>query len=722
MTFVEKQWEFMPIFDETLRKGRTMDDMWKKWMGKVLSAGLMSAVLLGGYTPAEAASKNIRVALFVDTGQGYRGVVPAVTLTTEKGMDVTLVGPEGKTKLPGLGGDEARYRVDEYHLIVAESSDWNRAQQVAQQMSQRKYEGSIQVVKRSGQTVYQVVSGTYGTYQAAANQAKTVAQATGQQPSVKGPLRLEAGRFNSLKEAQDWQAIFEASGISAYPVLVGDKSKASFAVWIGDEVSQEALTALARKAAAEIPGFSYKQPSTQSYVVLKQDAYGSKSDTIWKYVFSPKVKLTVEPKKAGSVSLIGVVERDNRTYRGEMELSEYKGNLTLVNELSMEEYLYGVVGSEMAPGWPIEALKTQAVLARTRAVGTGNKYGIANLSDTVYEQAYYGYTKESKDIRKAVDDTEGEVIYYKGKIAESLFYSNAGGMTADGTEVWGNPVPYLRPVMSDDTDPLVKAKIWYLVSMADGTLGYIRSDLVRVTGGTNPVGLRQAIVSTNSTNLRSGPSTAYHRVLSTLPTGAEVTIVAEEAEENAYSWTRGPYTPAEVAGMINATQAKSNAPRVSTNLKSLRVTERGPSGRVMEMKADGTEIAVSSPDAHRSIFQQGASTLRSTKFDVEEMGTFTILGAGGKRTTYPVGSSNVQAVGANDYGSVSANGYNDQFLIYRGTDDWRVASKTQQFLFRGTGFGHGLGVSQYGAKAMAESGYDYEEILQHYYQDVTIEQ
>lgn len=174
--------------------------------------------------------------------------------------------------------------------------------------------------------------------------------------------------------------------------------------------------------------------------------------------------------------------------------------------------------------------------------------------------------------------------------------------------------------------------------------------------------------------------------------------------------------------MINATQAKSNAPRVSTNLKSLRVTERGPSGRVMEMKADGTEIAVSSPDAHRSIFQQGASTLRSTKFDVEEMGTFTILGAGGKRTTYPAGSNNVQAIGANDYGSVSANGYNDQFLIYRGTDDWRAASKTQQFLFRGTGFGHGLGVSQYGAKAMAESGYDYEEILQHYYQDVTIEQ
>ncbi|RNB84357.1 SpoIID/LytB domain-containing protein [Brevibacillus nitrificans] len=698
-----------------------MDDMWKKWMGKVLSAGLVSAVLLGGYTPADAAGKNIRVALFVDTGQGYRGVVPAVTLTTEKGMEVTLSGPQGKEKLPSLGGEDARFRVDEYHLIVAESSDWNQAQRVAQQMSQRKYEGSIQVAKRGGQTVYQVVSGTYGSYQIAANAAKTIAQATGQQPAVKGPLRLEAGRYGSLKEAQSWQEVFASSGIAAYPVLVADNGKIAYAVWVGDEVSQDALNALAKRASAEVPGFSYKQASAQSYVVLKQDAYGAKNDTIWKYVFSPQVKLTVEPKKAGSTTVIGVFEREQRTYRGEMELSEYKGNLTLVNEVSMEEYLYGVVGSEMAPGWPIEALKAQAVLARTRAAGAGNKYGVANVSDTVYEQAYYGYTKESKDIREAVDETEGEVIYYKGKIAESLFYSNAGGMTADGTEVWGNPVPYLRPVMSDDTEPLEKANIWYQVSLNDGTLGYIRSDLVKMTGGKNAMGLRQAVVSTSSTNLRSGPSTAYHRVLSTLPTGAEVTIVTDAPEENAYSWTRGPYTPAEVAGMINANQTKSNAPRVSASLESLRVTERGPSGRVVEMEADGTRIAASSPDAHRSIFTQGASSLRSTLFDVEEMGTYTILGAGGKRTTYPAGGRSLQAVGADGYAD-SANGYNDEFLIYRGTDDWCVASKTQKFLFKGTGYGHGLGVSQYGAKGMAQSGYDYKEILQHYYQDVTIEE
>ncbi|KNB74175.1 sporulation protein SpoIID [Brevibacillus reuszeri] len=648
-----------------------MDDMKKKWMGTVLSVGLITAALLGGQVPAKAAGDNIRVALFVDTGQGYRGVVPSITLTTEKGMEVTLEGPGGKTELPDLKGDAARYRVDEYHLIVTETPDWNLAQQVAQQMSQRKYEGSIQVTTRNGQTIYQVVSGSYDNYQAATNQAKTVAQATGQNPFVKGPFRMEVGQYKSLNEAQRTQSAFEQKGIPAYPVMLADGGKITYAVWIGDEVSYDAASALAGRAAGAVPGYTYHVPSTQSYAVLKQDVYGSPDERIWKYVFSSQVKLTARALKTEDQALISVVERDQRTYRGEMELSDYNGHLTLVNELPMDEYLYGVVGSEMAPDWPIEALKTQAVLSRTRAVWQGNKYGIANVSDTVIEQAYYGVAKESEVVREAVDKTRDEIIYYQGKPVESLFYSNAGGMTADGTEVWGNPVPYLRPVTSDDTYPMERANVWYRVELSDGSTGYVRNDLVSVTGAANGKGQRTAVITTANTNLRSGPSTTLHRVLSTLPGGAEVTILSEEAEENAYSWTRGPYTVAEITAMINASQDKYKAARISGNVTSLKVTARGPSGRVIAMEANGKPIAAPSPDTFRAIFQQGGTSLRSTKFDVEVI------------------QNNKQA--------------------------------GPQFLFRGTGYGHGLGVSQYGARAMAENGYDYRQILLHYYQDVTIE-
>ncbi|MBR8660620.1 MULTISPECIES: SpoIID/LytB domain-containing protein [Brevibacillus] len=692
--------------------------MCKRWMGKILTAGLLSATLLTGQVPVEAADSNIRVALFIDTGQGYRGVVPAVTLTSGTGLEVTLSGSEGAVKLPALGGNAARFRTDEYHLLVTETSDLNRAQQVAQQLSQRKWDASIQAVQRGGQTLYQVVSGTYDTYQAAAAQAQTVAQATGQQSAVKGPMRLEAGRFGSWQQALDAQQALAGAGLPAYPVLVADNGKLEYAVWIGDEVSQDAVQSLAQKAAAARPGYSYRAAASRAYAVLKKDVYGS--ETIWKYAFSPQARLIVEPKKGGALPLIGVEERDQRKYRGKIELSEYNGHLTVVNELPLEQYLYGVVGSEMAAGWPLEALKTQAVLARTRAISQGNKYGVANVSDTVYEQAYYGYGRESADIRQAVDETAGEVIRYRGKLVESLYYSNAGGMTADGTEAWGNPVPYLRPVPSEDRGPLETANRWYYVALTDGTLGYVRSDLIRLNGGVNPVGLKQAVIATEGTNLRSGPSTTYHRVLTTLPAGTQVTIIREEAEENAYAWTRGPFTGQEVAAMVNASQDRNKAQRVGETVESLVVTERGPSGRVLEMEANGVTLKVSSPDAHRSIFTQGGGSLRSTKFDVEEMGTFTVLGADGKRREYTRGGS-VAVLGADGWESPSANGYSDQFLIYSGDGDWRTLSKQPMFLFRGYGFGHGLGVSQYGAKAMAENGYDYKQILQHYYQDVTIE-
>ena len=694
--------------------------MRQKWMAKVLSGAIMTAALLGATMPAAAKDKEIRVALFVDAGTGYRGVVPSVTLSSDQEMEVTLISRGDQEKLPDIEEEAARFRIDEYYLLVAETSDWNRAQQVAQQLTQRKYEGSIQVAERGGKTIYQVVSGSYSSYQAAASQVSKAAAATGQQPVVKGPFRLEAGTFRSLKDAQDEAKDFEDAGIPAYPVLVLDRSRLKYAVWLGDEISRESLRTLEDTVTAKFRRQTLREADSDAYVVLKQDAYGSAKETITKYVFSPQVKLVMESKGRRN-ALIKVNEREGRTYRGKMEASAYNGYLTLVNELPLEEYLYGVVGSEMAPGWPIEALKAQAVLARTRAVGFEDKYGVADLSDTVYEQAYYGYSKESADVREAVDDTEGEILTYEGKPVEALYYSNAGGMTADGREVWGNPVPYLRPVESDDEDPLATAVKWYQVSLADGRIGYVRSDLVSETGYSNPIGLREAVISTDNTNLRNGPSTSYHKVLTTLPLGTTLTILSEEAEDNAYSWTRGPYTAAEVAAMVNASQERNNAPGIGGTVHSLRVTERGPSGRVLEMEANGRIIAVSSPDAHRSVFQQGGSPLRSTRFDVEEMGSFTVLAANGNYATRDAGAWDLQALGANGYAAAPANGYNDQFLVYGAGGEWRAISKNPMFLFRGTGFGHGLGLSQYGAKEMAENGYDYKEILKHYYQGVKIE-
>ncbi|MGD8188855.1 SpoIID/LytB domain-containing protein [Brevibacillus ginsengisoli] len=692
--------------------------MKKRRLGRQLLAiaSVLSLSLTGYYPTADAAEKNIRVALFVDTGQGYRGVVPSITLASDSGLDVRASDKQSDVSV-GINSDQARFRVDEFTVVAVETADLNEAQRTAQQLSKQKLDASITVNSRNGRPIYQVMSGSYNTYDTALSQSKSIAQKVGKQPQIQGPYRVEAGRYKSLADAKKSESTYEASGVPAHTVMLLDGDKAAYAVWLGDEISSSKLNSITA-AAEDVKAGRYQKADASSYIVINDEvvAGGNEAETVPQYVFSSQVKLTVKSKGKGT-PLITVEEREHRKYRGQIELSDYKNNLTVVNELPMEQYLYGVVGSEMSTGWPLEALKAQAVLARTRAVGQGNKYGVANLSDTVYEQAYYGYSKEAADIRKAVDETAGEVIHYKGKVAESLFYSNAGGMTADGTEVWGTKVPYLAVVDTPDIDPMEKAIPWYHVALADGTIGYVRSDFVTLRSERNPVGLQQGVTKIDKVNFRIGPSSTYHKAITALPIGTELTILQSEPEENAYQWTRGPYTAQELTAMINTSQARNKGAQYNQPIQSLEVTKRGPSGRVMAMEADGMAIAVSNPDGFRSVFSQGGNSLRSTKFDIEQMGQVMVLGANNQTANFP--AYDIQAMGAD--GTSPANGNSDQYVITNGIQAPRIASKQAMFVIHGNGFGHGLGVSQFGAKALAEQGYDYQQILQHYYQDVTIE-
>ncbi|WP_126427911.1 SpoIID/LytB domain-containing protein [Brevibacillus marinus] len=684
-------------------------------------AAALSLVLLSAGQAAAAAGENIRVALFVNSDQGYKGVVPSVTLSSEHGLDIRLRGGGGAVPLPLGDVRQARFSLDRFSVIAWETERLGEAQQVAQRLSQQRLDASIQVQPLGGKTVYQVSSGSFRTYEQALSHAQTVRNATGGAAKISGPYRLKAAAFGTIQEAQQWERAFELSGIPAHTVIALNGEQLAYEVWVGDEVSEAKQQELVASVSALYPGFSYQKPDKQAYVLLEQDvrAGGAAAVHIPRYSFSAAAKLTAAAK-GGNPPLVTVEERSSRSYRGAIELSEYNGELAVVNELPLEQYLYGVVGSEMESGWPLEALKTQAVLARTRALGQGNKYGVAHLSDTVYEQAYYGYGREAADIRRAVDETAGVVIRYQGALVESLYSSNAGGLTADGSEVWGRSLPYLRPVESNDASPLLAANTWYLVQLLDGSIGYVRHDFVDLLPTKNALGLSLGVVNTDNLNFRTGPSTTYHRSLFTLPHGTLLTIIAQVPEENAFSWTRGPYSAEEVTAMINQSQQLNKAQPFAQPIRSLAVTQRGPSGRVIAMEADGRKLAVSSPDGHRSVFRQGESGLRSTKFEVEQMNQYTVLGAAGRTSQFPQSAApSLQAVGGGGGGPLPLNAGGEDFLIYDGLN-WRVASLAPKFLFRGYGYGHGLGVSQYGAKAMAEAGFTYVQILQHYYQDVTI--
>lgn len=145
----------------------------------------------------------------------------------------------------------------------------------------------------------------------------------------------------------------------------------------------------------------------------------------------------------------GTVLVNSKPYRGAIKvIPTSSGAMMLINEVPLEEYLYGVVPAEVVPSWPQEALKAQAVAARTYALYT-MKQSAAKAYDvqpnTNY-QVYNGQAAEFVSTTKAVDDTRGMVIKYKGQLIQAFFHSDGGGYTENSENVWGSVVPYLRGV------------------------------------------------------------------------------------------------------------------------------------------------------------------------------------------------------------------------------------------------------------------------------------
>ncbi|MDR0291334.1 MAG: SpoIID/LytB domain-containing protein [Elusimicrobium sp.] len=140
---------------------------------------------------------------------------------------------------------------------------------------------------------------------------------------------------------------------------------------------------------------------------------------------------------------------DDKEYRGDIEVNYNRALKTLVviNHVNIEDYLAGVLASEMPPRFPQEALRAQAVLARTyalRHLSRHKKYGY-DLCDTQNCQVYGGVQAESEPTTNAVKATEGVMLDYNGKPADTVFSSNCGGFTQSSKDAGWSQSPYLVP-------------------------------------------------------------------------------------------------------------------------------------------------------------------------------------------------------------------------------------------------------------------------------------
>ena len=194
--------------------------------------------------------------------------------------------------------------------------------------------------------------------------------------------------------------------------------------------------------------------------------------------------LTFAPADGSTLTL-------GRAYRGQILVDLVDGRLRAIDVVPLEQYLYGVVPAEMPSGWSPEALKAQAVAARSYALATRLGAAPFDVYGDTRSQMYLGVKAEKPSTTSAVDATATQVLYFGPRIATTYFSSTSGGETESAVDVWGGrPVPYLISV-PDPFDTLSPYHDWGPVPVTARTLAQrlkVAGRIVDATTTPNPAG------------------------------------------------------------------------------------------------------------------------------------------------------------------------------------------------------------------------------------------
>lgn len=155
---------------------------------------------------------------------------------------------------------------------------------------------------------------------------------------------------------------------------------------------------------------------------------------------------------------------NEKEYRGSIIFLAAEGKITVINQLSVDEYLYGVLPSETYTSWPAEALKAQAVVSRSYVLSSGRGRHSAqgfDVCNTTHCQVYSGNAKEAASTNAAVDATAGQVCTHGGKIVNTVFSASNGGYIEDSVNVWGGSTPYFVSKKDDyEKTEEIKGMVW----------------------------------------------------------------------------------------------------------------------------------------------------------------------------------------------------------------------------------------------------------------------
>jgi len=213
-----------------------------------------------------------------------------------------------------------------------------------------------------------------------------------------------------------------------------------------------------------------------------------------------------------------VVLAGKGTYRGSLEVRASGTSLQAINVVDIEDYVRGVVSKESPSSWPTEALKAQAVAARSYGLSTGIRGGSFDLYDDTRSQVYGGVAAETAKTDQAVSATRLQVVLYGGRIAQTFFFSTSGGHTENNefsSLGFGQPaIPYLRgvddPFEAEAGSPYEHWKRKFSLARMNSALHSIGlrgklKNIVVVQRGTSPRIVSANLIGTGGTATVNGP-------------------------------------------------------------------------------------------------------------------------------------------------------------------------------------------------------------------------
>ena len=408
---------------------------------------------------------------------------------------------------------------------------------------------------------------------------------------------------------------------------------------------------------------SLTDAKNKSHNIGKSPALSVSSGTVT--IGKNKFALPVTLKSGNAIGFKG------RRYRGTFRITK---SGELVNVLNIDDYLRGVLKAEANPNWPFEYLKVQAIVSRTYALRESQaaKSRGYDVTDTTSSQVYHGMSAETPRTDQAIRDTKDKVLAYGNELAFTPFHSDSGGATANNADVWGRDLPYLRSVKEPIAYQSPNSNWETRISPSE--LSAALQKVAPNLGAVQDIKVLETDQNGRAVNLR-------------IIGAASSAVIKASAFRTAIGPNKLKSTFLVLSGTNETKQAPPNTKAVSEQTPKIEINMK-------------EELTSKEDELLTKLFTEGAFT------NAEMM---DILMKPEKRKEY-LYKAIVRRSQPNQEISAPSNSKNEPI-----TSGASIPFSNGYFIFRGKGWGHGVGMSQYGAMNLANSGWKAERILTHYY-------